>query len=259
MDYVRRIWHARHFWVHLALADLRARWRRSFFGALWSVLQPLGMTLLLAVVFGRIFGADIVRYAPYIFSGLIFWEFVGSTVVGGSLAFVQADAYIRQTKNPLAIYTLRTTLVALAVYGLGCVGLLSWVAVVFPGNIGWCWLAILASFPLMISIGWAIATCIAYFATRYRDIPHALGMVLQALWFASPVYFEDSVLRNAGLPGLVDYNPIYHVLEISRAPLLRGEWPSSTNFAWVLGAVVICSVIAMGVGKRLERTTIFYL
>ena len=45
-DYAAGIWQARYFWTHLALSDLRSRWRRSFFGALWSIIQPLGMTLL---------------------------------------------------------------------------------------------------------------------------------------------------------------------------------------------------------------------
>ena len=72
---------------------------RSFLGVAWSVIQPLGMTILLAVVFGRIFHRIYVEFAPYILSGMITWDFFIATLVGGSLSFVQADAYIKQYRH----------------------------------------------------------------------------------------------------------------------------------------------------------------
>jgi lipopolysaccharide transport system permease protein len=259
MDYLRKVWQARYFWTHLALSDLRTRWRRSFLGALWSVLQPLGMTLLLTLVFSRIFKTDMLRYAPYIFSGMITWDFVAATVSGGSLAFVQADAYIKQTRHPLAIYTLRTAFTNLCVFAFASVGLLIWAVLVMPKNFGWPWLAALVMYPLLLVTGWAVATFLAYFATRFRDIPHALGLLLQALWFVSPVYFEAKVFHDAGLSPLVDWNPIYHLLQVVRAPLLEGQWPTATNLAFALALTALFALAAWRAGARLERRMIFYL
>ena len=102
---------------------------------------------------------------------------------GGSLAFVQADAYIRQTRHPLAIYTLRTALTNLVVFAFASLGLILWVLIAMPENFGWPWLAALMIYPLLLVNGWGVATLLAYFATRFRDIPHALGLILQAIWF----------------------------------------------------------------------------
>jgi lipopolysaccharide transport system permease protein len=259
MDYLAKVWAARYFWTHLALSDLRTRWRRSFLGALWSLLQPLAMTALLAIVFSRIFQSDLGAYAPYIFSGLIAWEFVASSVSGGSLAFVQADAYIKQTRHPLAIYTLRTALTNLLVFAFAAVGLVAWVLLAMPHNFGWPWLAAALIFPLLLASGWSIATLLAYFATRFRDIPHALGLVLQALWFVSPVYFEADVFRKAGLGALVDDNPIYHLLQIVRAPLLAGEWPTAVNFGFAVAIPATFGLLAWWAGRTMERRVIFYL
>jgi len=130
--YIRGIWASRYFWTHLSLADLRSRWRRSFFGVLWTIIQPLGLTLLLSVVFGRIFNTSIVEYAPYILSGMVVWEFVSASSINGSLSFVQADAYIKQCQHPLAIYTLRTVLTNLIVLLLASSSLIAWVLIVMP-------------------------------------------------------------------------------------------------------------------------------
>ncbi|WP_352564919.1 ABC transporter permease [Mesorhizobium australicum] len=259
MTYLKGIWAARYFWWHLSMSDLRSRWRRSFFGIFWSVLQPLGLTLLLSFVFSRIFNTQITEYAPYILSGMIMWEYVVSSVVAGSLAFVQADAYIKQTRHPLAIYTLRNALTGLIIFAMASTALVAWVLVVMPQNFGWCWLAALTAFPILGLIAWLWATIMAYVATRFRDLPHALGLILQAMWFVSPIYFEASTFRKGDLHVLVDYNPIYHLFQIVRAPLLHGEWPTASNYTWSLATVVLLTAIAVLVGQRAEKRVIFYL
>lgn len=258
-DYLVGIWNARYFWMHLALSDLRSRWRRSFFGILWSIMQPLGMTLLLAIVFGKIFKTAISTYAPYILSGMVVWEFVTTTAISGSLAFVQADAYIKQCHHPLAIYTLRTTLANLMVLLVASASLLGWVLIAMPDNRGWCWLAALLIYPIVALMVWPLVTFLAYIAARFRDVPHALGLIFQALWFISPIYFEARLFRDGDLHVLVDYNPIYHLLEIVRAPLLRGEWPTSENYAYCLGTITVLVLLACLVGRSAEKKVIFYL
>ena len=259
MSYWKGIWVSRYFWIHLSLSDLRTRWRRSFFGVLWSVIQPLGMTLLLAVVFSRLFHSNIVSYAPYILSGIVVWECVTGCVTGGALSFVQADAYIKQCRHPLAIYTLRTVLTNLIILGLASIALYGWALVALPENLGWSWFATLLIFPMLGLILWPLATLLAYFGTRFRDVPHATGLVMQALWFVSPVYFEAKMFRAGDLDGLVDYNPIYHLLQIVRAPLLNGAWPTIQNLGFSLATAVVFALLAWLVGKRAEGKVIFYL
>ena len=259
MQYFVKIWRARYFWVHLAMADLRSRWRRSFFGALWSIIQPLGMTLLLALVFSKMFNSDIYSYAPYILSGIIVWKCIIACVTGGALSFVQADAYIKQFQHPLAIYTLRTVLTSIIVLALASTALLGWALIVLPENFGWHWLSVLTIFPLLALVLWPLSTLLAYIGARFRDVPHATGLIMQALWFISPVYFEVKMFRKGGLDILVDYNPIYHVLQLVRAPLLDGVWPTLANYMFPLVTAVVFALLAWLVGRSAEKKVIFYL
>ena len=217
------------------------------------------MTILLAIVFGRIFKVEIKDYAPYILSGMIIWDFVTTTATGGALAFVQADAYIKQCRHPLAIYTLRTVFTNVMVLCLAGLGLVIWVLVAMPQNFGWSWLAALTIIPILTLIAWPLTTFLAYIATRFRDLPHALGLILQAMWFVSPIYFEANLFRSGELHWLIDYNPIYHLLQIVRAPLLQGDWPTSQNYIFCGATIVILTVLAILIGSRAERKVIFYL
>jgi len=259
ISYMQGIWDARYFWVHLSLSDLRSRWRRSFFGVFWSIMQPLGITLLISIVFGKMFNSPITTYAPYILSGILIWDYLITCVTGGSLSFVQADAYIKQCNHPLAIYTLRTVLTGTFILALASVSLISWTVVVLPENFGWCWLAALTIFPMLALIAWPLSTMLAYIGVRFRDVPHALGLVMQGLWFISPVYFETKIFRSGGLHVLIDYNPVYHLLQIVRAPLLEGKWPTVVNYEYVIGTAIVFMILALLVGRKAERKVIFYL
>lgn len=259
IDYARSIWASRYFWWHLALSDLRSRWRRSSLGILWSVVQPLGLTALISIVFSRLLHTSFLEYAPYVLSGIIFWDFFASTVSGGALAFVQNEPYIKQCRHPLAIYTLRTAVANIAVFAVASISLLIVVLVLRPESFGWAWLAWFLSLPILLLTAWPLATALAYVSVRFRDVPHALGLALQSLWFISPVYFDEKLFRSADLHWLVDCNPIYHLLELTRAPLLRGELPSSTNYAVSIATIAGLAAVAILIGRRLERRVLFYL
>lgn len=180
-------------------------------------------------------------------------------VVGGSLSFVQADAYIKQYRHPLAIYTLRTVLTSLLVLALASASLYGWSAIALPQNFNWSWLATLSIFPILACILWPTSTLLAYMGARFRDIPHAAGLIMQGLWFVSPVYFETKIFRQGGLDFLVDYNPIYHILQILRAPLLDGNWPTAGNYAFSIGTSIVLFIAAFLVGRKVEKRVIFYI
>lgn len=228
-------------------------------GVMWSILQPLGMTILLSFVFSRLFHANILTYAPYILSGIIAWEFMASSLTNGALAFVQGDAYIKQCKHPLLIYTLRLTLSNIIVLMLASTVLLAWSAIMMPEHFNWSWLAILSFYPMIALITLPLSTLLAYYGARFRDIPHMMGLLLQAIWFISPVYFQTEMFRQGGLGVLVDYNPIYHLLQIVRAPLLEGQWPAPYDYFFCFIMAIIFSLIAIAVGRKAERNVIFYL
>ena len=84
-EYWKRIWKTRYFWSHLARCELKSRFRRSKLGLLWTVFQPLILTLIMAFVFSTIFQQTLGDYAVYILSGIVVWDLMtGSVEAGGS-------------------------------------------------------------------------------------------------------------------------------------------------------------------------------
>jgi lipopolysaccharide transport system permease protein len=73
------------------------------------------------------------------------------------------------------------------------------------------------------------------------------------------VFFEAKLFRNAGVGFLVDWNPVYYVLDIIRAPFLAGQIPSSTTWIWFGGCLILTALWALRVVSKSERSLVFYL
>ncbi len=259
ISYLLKIYNSRYFWWHLAMADIRAKYRRSYLGILWSIIQPLAMTCLLSFVMAHIFKIEMKTYAPYIFSGMIFWEFFCMCATCGCMSITNAAGYILQFRHPMVIYPLRITITAFINMVFGMVGLFVWCIIVFPGNFGFCWLSIIPALIIFLAIGWMYSILTGFFGIRFHDLAPLLALVMQALWFASPIYFPVETFKIPELRPLLIYNPIYHLLELIRTPLLSGTWPAAVNWGWGSGTFLIFFIFAFLTTRKLEKSTIYYL
>lgn len=257
--YAMGIWAGRFFALHLARSDLRAKYRRSSLGLVWAVLHPLAMTGALALVLSVAFRVPVEEYAPFVFSGLVCWELLSFSLTAGCNAFLMADAYIRQMPQPLALYPLRHVLAGSVNFLLGLAGLVVWVLLWRPENLGSAWLALPLSFALWLVTLWPAAILLAFFNTRYRDIQQLVVISLQIVWYMTPVFILPETYRQGGLGWLVDDNPLYHLLRLFRAPLLEGKPPDGADYAYALvcaGALWLAAVYQL---RRRERMLVFYL
>ena len=258
-SYLKNIWAARHFWLHLAFADIRTKYRRSLLGLAWAFIQPLAITLLLAFVMGRFFHSAIKDYAPFIFSGLILWEFIVSSTVNGCTSFINAEGYIKQFSHPLIIYSLRSVIPCMINLLCAFVGLIIWTLLWKPENFGHAWLGFFISFPILFLFAWPLCTITAFIGIRFRDFSQLIVIILQALYFVSPVFFLPAMFSNSNMGFLIEYNPISHVLNLFRNPLLEGSWPSLDDYLYVLATAALFWLCVWRLINRNENKVIFYL
>ncbi len=208
---------------------------------------------------GKFFHSPIGDYAPFIFSGLIFWEFITSSAVNGCTAFINAEGYIKQFTHPLIIYSLRNVIPCMVNLFCAFSGLILWVLLWKPEHFGWSWLSFSLSFPLLFFFAWPICTITAFIGVRFRDFSQLILIVLQIVYYVSPIFFMPKLFVAAKLGYLVDYNPIYHLLNLFRLPLLEGTLPTLNDYFYVLLACGFLWLISWSLVRRQESNVIFYL
>lgn len=259
-EYFHKIYATRYFWSHLAANDLKSRFRRSKLGLLWTVLQPLLLTMILSVVFSTVFGQALGTYATYILSGIVVWDLLQASVVGGGNALFGSEQYIRQFNHPITIYTLRYTILNLATFLMELIALVIWVLFVQPENL------ILAFFTLPLTLVfyfplvWGFVTIAGYSGAKYRDYPQVMLLVMQMLYYFSPVFLKQEMfIKSEALLALFQINPVTHILNILRYPFVYMQMPLAADYLYVLAADIVVVAWAIRVNRKNEKKVIFYL
>jgi lipopolysaccharide transport system permease protein len=258
-QYFSNIWRLRYFWMALVRIDLKNRYRRSMIGVGWSLLHPILMTIVLCTVFSTIFKMPIRTYAPFLLSGLVFWNFITTAMSQGCHCFFLGESYIRQHPAPLAIYPLRTVLGGGIHFLMGFTVVLIFVWVVHGFGNTVALLSLIPTLTLMFILGWSLAILMGVMNVLFQDCQHLIEVLIQVLFYATPVMYTPEILRQRHLDWIVDLNPLAIMLDLLRKPLLEGQLPSLGMFALGFTATAVTVVAAMITLSKIEKRMIFYL
>lgn len=258
--YLNKVYDSRYFWSHLARNDLKSRFRRSKLGMMWIVLQPFFLTIIMSAVFSTVFRQDMGEYLAYILSGIVVWDLISSSTIAGGSCILNSEQYIRQFNHPITIYTLRYALLNIITFAIEINALVFWVILSKPLNLVLGFLTLPLTLFLYFLLAWPITTIAGYSNTKYRDYPQVMALVMQTIWYLSPVFFKkEQFTSNKALSKLFDLNPITHVLSLVREPFLYGRLPSAYNYAYVLLTIVVFGFFAYKINQKNEKKIIFYL
>lgn len=245
-------------WMFLGLQDIKARFRRSFIGPLWILLNIAFFVGGAGVVYGVMFGQPMNEFLPFLTTGLVIWGFIISTLTESGAAFINAEGYIKQFSYPKQIYLLRPLVVYTIVLLVGLSALIP-LQLLFGSFsiVGWIF-AIPGLLLLLLAALGHIVIC-AYLGTRFRDLPHAMGGVLQVIFFVTPIMFPVKVLRERGLDFVYRYNPLHYLIEVVRQPILEGNLSTLENYTFAGLYVVFVWMIATIVAKRFDLRLVYLL
>lgn len=226
----------------LGWQDIKQRYRRSKLGPFWLTISMGVVIATIGIVFGQVFNASMSAYLPYLSLGIIIWSFLSTCLLEGSSTFIDSSGMIRQLSLPLMLYPLRTLWRNIIILGHNIL-IYPFVLLIYGHELNWNMLYILPSAVIfLINVFWMmvfLGTC----CTRFRDMPQIINSFLQVCFYVTPVIWMPNSLSPRSASLLTDPNPIYHLIEIIRAPLL-GNQPAMisvcvTSIMAVLGTTFI--------------------
>lgn len=234
--------------THLVSREFRTRYRRSLFGWLWSVAQPLLRFAVLGVVFGQLLKTETKSFASFLFTGLVFWQWFASGVSSCTRSVLfRSDLLLRpglpRWTIPLTsvltdaidlVAALPVLLVVLVVDGRP----LSWWALMLP-------LTLVVELLLILGVGMLLCTGNVYF----RDVGFLVDVLLLMGFYVTPVFYEARVVPPRWR-WLVDWNPMTALLRVQRETLLQAHAPSWRHLAAVTAVAVVLFVAGATVFNR---------
>jgi lipopolysaccharide transport system permease protein len=261
LNYLGRIWDCRYFWLSLVRIDLRARYRRSVLGVGWSLLRPVLLTIILCVVFRRLFKRpDVWEYAPYLLSGLCLWDYLTIAIRQGCQCFLAGEHYIRQHPTPLAIFPLRVALAETFHFAMGLIVLfgLVWFSKGF-GNLP-ALISLVPTFVLLFLLVWSLGLLAGFANVYFQDTQHICDVGFQLLFYATPLVYYPADLGNGRLHWLImNCNPVVPFVRLFREPILEGRVPALQTYASAFAIALAVAGVASLVCYRAQRRLVFHL
>lgn len=242
-----------HIWVRLGLQDVRLKFRRSAVGVGWIFLNLTVLVSSIGFIYAHLLGQDTREFIPYLTIGLIVWGYLTSSIVEGGNAFIHSEGYIRQISLPIYVYVFRffvsisvTALIALLAYVA--------VAVVYRVPLGLGTLFAVPGLLMVMTTSLLLITIFAHLNARFRDVANTASVGMQVLFYVTPVLYPAELLRERrNLSYVVDLNPLYHLLEVVRHPLLSNapaDWHSYAATAVIIVVLLATAAAVIGLNQR---------
>lgn len=258
-DYFYGIQKNRYILSSLVSRDLISRYRKSKLGVLWSIITPLGLSLIIGGVYSALFGADPKEFIPTLFAGLNPWIFLSGTAEAGTGAFLAAEGYIKQTTVDAQIYPLRVTLGGFVNLLYSILAFFSIYLFLQPNAFGPKMLMCVPGLMIMFFFSLGIANIVSIVNLNIRDYQPLQSLILQGFFYATPVIYPKERLAEKGLSIIYEVNPLYYILDVVRTPMLGKELPSLNTY---LVAIVLAAAAFFGgvfVVMKNKRTIAFKL
>lgn len=204
----REIGQYRYLLQSLVVRNLKARYKDSLLGVLWSLLNPLALMIVFTVVFSVLSGGAAPRQYPvFVLVGIIPWRFFAGSLMATSVSLTESSGLVKKVYFPRELLPIASLLTELVNFLLGFLILIVFLYVFGLGltpYVLWVPLILLTQLVFTLGLGLVLSAMTVF----YRDVLMILDVVLQAWFFLSPVFYSFETLfgETATLLG-VTFNP----------------------------------------------------
>ena len=203
---------------------IKTRYKRSFLGVAWTMLQPLLTMIVLTLVFSSIFQFSNSEYALYVLSGIIVWNFFSQSTTAATGDLLWSGGLIGKMPIPKSAFAVSA--VGIAMINL-ILALVVYVLISFVLGHSMSATALLLPLPiaLLALFGLGIGLTVSAGAVYFPDVLPTYEILLVVWMYLTPVIYPIDVLPE-GIQNLLRINPLYHLIQPFRAILVEGRPPS---------------------------------
>ncbi len=233
----------RHLFQQLVSKDIKLKYRRSFLGYLWSILNPLFTMLVMIIVFSHMFRFDIENYPVYLIIGQTIFNFLNESTTMAIYSITGNAALIKKVYVPKYIFTISRVTSSMVNF---LFSLLAMVLVFFFCGIQWNLhflfipMILLQVYVFCIGLGLFLAQAAVFF----RDIQYIYNVLLTAWMYLTPIFYPIASLPKQLQDAIIMFNPMYDYIMQFRVIVLEGVFPDGSLI--LKGSIVAFLVFGIG-------------
>ena len=229
--------------------DFKTKYRRSVLGILWSVLNPLGMMLVMTVVFSHLFRAGIENFPVYLMCGQLVFNFYNEASNSAMNSIIWNGALIKKVYIPKYLLPMSSVCTSLVNLLTSFIALII-VIVITRSQVSWTFLLVIVPviYTWMFAYGMGMILCVL--VTAFRDVQNLYGVIIVAWMYLTPIFYPVSMLPE-WVAKIVNLNPLTAYVEMIRDVILYCQVPSlALNLRCLLTSVIVLLLGALIFSKK---------
>lgn len=213
------LWTFRELIFYFTWRDIKVKYKQTFLGALWAVLQPILMIAVFSVFFSMGLKVDsgTIPYPVFVFSGLLYWNFFSAGLTNSGNSMVTNANIIKKIYFPRLIIPISSILSSLVDL---IISLLLFALLLIYYNLYSSLLLFFLTLPFtLLLVGlttFGLGSLLASLNIKYRDFRYIIPFAIQILFFLTPVIYSISIIPFPWLKQLLELNPIVPAIQITR-------------------------------------------
>ena len=239
--------------------DFKVKYKRSVLGVLWSLLNPILMMCVMAIVFTNVFKFSTpgVNYLTYLLTGLTYFNYFSEASNLSMSSVVANFSLINKIYIPKYIFPLSKCLFVGINFFLTLIPLYAVIILTGTGlNIYHILLPLSFVFLFLFTLGMSLI--LATVSVFLRDMFYIYGIVLQILTYMTPIMYDINML-DPRLQILLKLNPLYHIITFARTIILYHQVPSMQSFVICTVSAAVSLLIGMTVFRKNQDKFIYYV
>jgi lipopolysaccharide transport system permease protein len=250
---LRDLWHYRDLFYILTMRDIKVRYKQTFLGVAWAIIQPLFTMIIFSLLFGRLANmpSDGIAYPLFAFAGLLPWTFFSNAVTNSGNSLVGSSNLITKVYFPRMVIPFAAVAAGLldliVAFGL-MILLMIYYGAGFSTNM--LMLPVLTVILTLLAVG--VGMFLSALNVKYRDIRYALPFLIQLGMFATPIIYPLSVIPEKWR-WLMMLNPLSGLIEGFRAACFGKsfDWASIGVSLAMTSAILLFSAYVF---RKMERS-----
>ena len=242
LEELRGIFRYRDLIFQLIRKDIVARYKRSVLGVAWTMLQPLGMMIILSVVFSTLF-RQVHGYPAYILSGLIAWTFFSQATSAMMTQIVWGGALLRQIYLPRTSFAVSSIGTGLTNLGISFLPLIL-IVLLLGLPLHWSILFMPVSMLLLGAFALGVGLIVSTMSIYFPDVADMYNLVLTGWMYLTPIVYPETLIPEKYRYWFFHLNPMYYYVKIFRAPIFDGVLPDGQ----ILIVATLISTVTLVIG-----------
>ncbi len=235
---LRELYQYRALLWALTVRELKARYRASVLGFLWTFLNPTLSMAVYVLVFSVLMASDTPRFPYYVFSGLLPWIYFSSAVGAGTSAVSERRDLLTKVRFPAQVLP-ATIVLTNGINFLLSIPLLVLLGVAYHQFPTWHFVFIVPLLLIQTLFTLAITYVLSAMNVAFRDLQHIMGNILQLGFFVTPIVWRLEQVQTPEHQRLVIYlNPVAALIEAWHDVFFRQRMPA-------LEPLVVVSVLSL--------------